>query len=131
MPWGNTVTAIQDRLVLDPEGVKSNLDVVKEWLGIERGDRSRNTTLNIMINSAKERADSYCNREFVDAAGENVAIPSGVATYVLNYVAWQASKKGLLTKESTIQYLGSIEFQPYTATEFVDLRPFKKPGYTR
>ena len=127
MPWGNAVTAIQDRLVLDPDGEKSDLAVIKEWLGID-GDDS-NTTLRILIKAAKERADSFCNREFVDDNGDPVPIPSGVSVYVMNYVAWQAAKKGLLVKEAVVQYLGSIEFAPYTNSEFVDLRPFKKPPY--
>ena len=129
MGWEDAVTAIQTRLKLDPRGVKTDLNVIKEWLGIDGNDRD--TTLTILLRAAKERADAYCNREFLNADGEELTIPVCVNTYVLNFVAWQAAKKGLMVKEATIQYLGAIEFQPYSHTEFAAIRHLKKPGYTR
>lgn len=73
-------TAIRDRSELTVEHLKAQL-------GLQSYDAVDETGLTRCLAAAKTKADSYCDSEFLDADGEEDAIPQDVEDAVLRLAA--------------------------------------------
>jgi hypothetical protein len=72
------ITAIQDRLDLD-------VPTFKTFLKIDHNEED--ALLADMLAAAMLQADQYCQNEFKDEAGADLAIPAGVRIAVLRIAA--------------------------------------------
>lgn len=90
-------TAVQDRLDLDLDELKSLLEITGS---------TQDAILQLRLDSAKEAADNFLNNHFRNAAGEDIPIPSNVKIGVVEYIR---ENMGLATTAATAVSAGGIK----------------------
>lgn len=109
--------AIRERLDLD-------LDTVKAYLFIDT--KHEDTVLEILLNSALEVADQYCNNPFIEN-GRELPIPEDVKLWVLQRISRDYHRRSEGKSQEQTSGLGSTT---WGEEEFKALHPYRKyPGF--
>ena len=112
------ITAVQDRLDLSTEA-KTEIEVLRDYI---RSDPADDTTLEIIYDGVKSKADRYMKNDFTDD-GEELDIPADIKLWVLEMVGRKYNRRANGIQSEREDGLGSIN---WSAEEMSELNKYRR-----
>lgn len=95
------ITAVQDRLTLDPVEVKA-------YLRVEHDEED--ALLEELVKGAKASADAFLNNPFQDASGADEPIPDDIKLWVLRRVAFLYEQRVENVRADVLSGVGTVDY---------------------
>lgn len=115
-------SAISDRLDLSTDS-KTEVQFCREYL---RADDIDDPVIEVLLESIKQKADSYLKNKFVDDDGNPLAIPADVKIWVLEMLGRKFNRRANGLKSESVSGVDSISWDQ---EDFSDIEHYRKMSW--